>query len=77
MNAIGGLEIKVGRIRAGLRQYQLAAQLGITQTKLSRIECGWLQPSPELLERILEGIRGSGNGGHDDNRDRPIERLGV
>ena len=52
MNAIGGLEIKVRRIRAGLRQYQLAAQLGITQTKLSRIECGWLQPSPELLERI-------------------------
>ena len=64
MNAISGLEIKVRRIRAGLRQYQLAAQLGITQTKLSRIECGWLQP--QLLEHILEGIGGSSDGGHDD-----------
>lgn len=66
MDAISGLEIKVQRIRAGLRQYQLAAQLGITQTKLSRIECGWLQPSPQLLEHILEGIGGSSDGGHDD-----------
>ena len=53
MNAISGLELKVLRIRADLRQYKLAAQLGITQTKLSEIECGRAQPSNELLQRIL------------------------
>ena len=58
MNAIGGLELKVLRIRAGLRQYQVAAQLGITQTKLSEIECGRVQPSTELLQRILDIIQG-------------------
>ena len=58
MNAIGGLELKVLRIRAGLRQYQVAAQLGITQTKLSEIECGRVQPSMELLQRILDIIQG-------------------
>lgn len=48
------LELKIARIRAGFRQYELAAKVGITQTKLSEIECGRLQPSPELLQRILE-----------------------
>ena len=58
MKAINGLELKVLRIRAGLRQYELAAQLGITQTKLSEIECGRVQPSMELLQRILDIIQG-------------------
>lgn len=58
MNAISGLELKVLRLRAGLRQYELAAQLGITQTKLSKIECGRAQPSTELLQRMLGIIQG-------------------
>ena len=59
MNAINGLELKVLRIRAGLHQYELAAQLGITQTKLSEIECGRVQPSTELLQRLLDIIEGA------------------
>jgi transcriptional regulator with XRE-family HTH domain len=51
-----GVEIKIARLRAGLRQYELAAKVRITQTKLSEIECGRLQPSPELLQRVLEAI---------------------
>jgi transcriptional regulator with XRE-family HTH domain len=51
-----GLEIKIARLRAGLKQYELAAKVGITQTKLSEIECGRLQPSPELLQRVLQVI---------------------
>ena len=57
MRTMHGLEIKVRRIRAGLHQYELAARLGINQTRLSEIECGRVQPSPELLERILDAIR--------------------
>lgn len=57
MRTTDGLEIKVKRIRAGLYQYQLAARLGINQTRLSEIECGRVRPSPELLEQILDAIR--------------------
>jgi transcriptional regulator with XRE-family HTH domain len=57
MRTTHGVEIKVRRIRAGLYQYELAARLGINQTKLSEIECGRVQPSSELLERILDAIR--------------------
>lgn len=49
-----GLEIKITRLRVGLKQYELAARVGITQTKLSEIECGRLHPGPELMDRILE-----------------------
>ena len=52
-----GIEIKVARIRAGLRQYQVAAQVGISPSKLSEIESGRKQPSRELYSRILEVIR--------------------
>jgi transcriptional regulator with XRE-family HTH domain len=53
MNA---LEIKIARIRAGLRQYQLTAKVSITQSKLSEIECGRRYAPPELIARIFETI---------------------
>jgi transcriptional regulator with XRE-family HTH domain len=52
------IELKILRIKARLRQYEVAARLGITQTKLSEIECGRIQPSPELLERNLGALEG-------------------
>lgn len=57
MRTTDGLELKVRRIKAGLYQYELAARVGISQTRLSEIECGRLHPSPELAEQILEAIR--------------------
>lgn len=51
------IHLKILRIKAGLRQYEVAASLGITQTKLSEIECGRVKPSSELLQRILEVIQ--------------------
>lgn len=56
-----GIEIKVARILAGLKQYEVAARLGISQNQLSQIELGRREPSPELLERILQVIKGDGN----------------
>ena len=47
-----GLELKIGRLKAGLKQYELAATLGISTTKLCEIETGRRQPSPELAQRI-------------------------
>ncbi len=47
-----GIEIKICRIRSGLKQYQVAAFLGITQAELSLIETGRRLPSPDLEEKF-------------------------
>ena len=57
-----GLEIKIARIRAGLRQYEVATSVGIPANRLSEIEAGRRRPSSELLERILKGIKGNHDG---------------
>jgi len=63
-----GVEIKIARIRAGLRQYELAAHVGILPNRLSEIESGRRRPSPELLERILQVIKGNRHGQTERNR---------
>jgi transcriptional regulator with XRE-family HTH domain len=57
-----GVEIKIARIRAGLRQYEVATSVGILPNRLSEIEAGRRRPSPELLERILQIIKGNNDG---------------
>jgi transcriptional regulator with XRE-family HTH domain len=57
-----GVELKIARIRAGLRQYQVATSVGILPSRLSEIEAGRRRPSPELLERILRVINGDNHG---------------
>ncbi len=52
-----GLEIKIERIRGGLRQFELAMKVGIAPNRLSEIEPGRKQPSREPYSRILEVIR--------------------
>ena len=47
-----GLELKIARLTARLKQYELAAKLGISTTQLCEIETGRRQPSPELAEKI-------------------------
>ena len=54
-----GLKLKIMRIEAGLRQYQVAAKVGIPATKLCEIEAGRRQPSDDLLEHILQVIKGN------------------
>lgn len=54
-----GLELKIGRLKARLKQYELAAKLGISTTQLCEIETGRRQPSPELaqkIERVLQEL---------------------
>jgi transcriptional regulator with XRE-family HTH domain len=44
------------RLRAGLRQYQLAALLGVTQTWLCDLERGRRPLTPDMQERICQAI---------------------
>ncbi|MFC1929719.1 helix-turn-helix domain-containing protein [Chloroflexota bacterium] len=57
-----GVEIKIARIRAGLRQYEVATSVGILPNRLSEIESGRRRPSPELLRRILQVVKSSDDG---------------
>lgn len=51
-----GLELKIARIRAHLKQWELAFKLGITQNRLSQFELGRQAIPSELaakIERLL------------------------
>ena len=56
-----GLDLKVARVRSGLRQYDVALKVGIAPNRLSEIENGRRQVSAALFQRILEVI----SHGHD------------
>ena len=51
----GNIEIKIALVRYGVRQYEVARALGVSEYTLSR----WLRTelSPERKETILETIR--------------------
>lgn len=53
----GGLELKFARLKAGLKQYEVANRLGIDPARLSEIEAGRRQLSPELAKQIDQILR--------------------
>jgi transcriptional regulator with XRE-family HTH domain len=54
--AMTGLELKLKRIKAGLKQYEVAAQVGISANRLCEIELGRRKGPPDLLARINEAL---------------------
>jgi transcriptional regulator with XRE-family HTH domain len=58
---VDGIEIKIARIRAGVRAYELAHRVGMSESALSRIETGRKQPSPELAARITDALKTAGS----------------
>ncbi len=58
-----GIEIKIARIRAGVKQYELAQQAGIHPSELSLIESGRALPSAEKLDRISRALSATASGG--------------
>lgn len=51
-----GLELKLRRIKAGLKQYEVAARVGIPANRLCEIELGRRKGEPDLLARICKAI---------------------
>lgn len=47
-----GLQLKVARVRAGRKQWEVAARVGVSGTVLSRIEAGIITPNEDLLARL-------------------------
>lgn len=62
LSTMEGIDLKILRIRAGIKQYELAALVGCTPERLSEYESGRRRPRPERLKRIIELIeRNSSN----------------
>lgn len=64
--AVKGSEIKILGLSAGMRRYEFTAHLGISGNRLSEIESGRLQPSLELLQRIIRVIKDVPDVGRED-----------
>ena len=60
-----GLRLKILRLKAGIRQYEVAARLGIHPSKLSEIESGRRTPSKELLERLMQIVKAGERGSNE------------
>jgi transcriptional regulator with XRE-family HTH domain len=51
-----GEELRFRRLLTGLKQFQVAAAVGITQAALCQFEMERRQPSAEMVERIRQAI---------------------
>jgi transcriptional regulator with XRE-family HTH domain len=57
---VDGIDIKIARIKAGVRAYELAHRVGLSESALSRIETGRKRPTPELVARITDALSVAG-----------------
>jgi transcriptional regulator with XRE-family HTH domain len=57
MNMGDGFVLKVARLKAGIKQFELAAQLGISPVELCEIETGRRKVTPDMYERISIAIK--------------------
>ena len=51
-----GIEIKIARIRAGVRAFELAHSIGLSESALSRIETGRRVAGPDELARLMAAV---------------------
>ena len=51
---MNGVEVKIERIRLGLRQYEVAKRAGIRDNELSAFECGHKPLTGAKLQRVLQ-----------------------
>lgn len=53
---INGIDVKIERIRLGVRQYELAQRAGIRPNELSMFENGHTRLNPEKLDRVMAAL---------------------
>jgi transcriptional regulator with XRE-family HTH domain len=56
-NIVKGIDLKILRLKAGIRQYDLAVQIGIAPNRLSEIESGRRQPSDDVLKKLFNILK--------------------
>ena len=65
---MNGTDLKIERVRVGLKQYRLAQALGVPPTVVWQIESGRRPVTPERAAEILSAIK--------DLADRPSPGAG-
>lgn len=50
-------KIKIARLHSGLRQWDVARQVGVSESYVSKIETGRVKPDNQLLERIATVLK--------------------
>jgi predicted transcriptional regulator len=60
---MSGIDLKIERIKCGVKQLELARQTGINPTRLSKIECGWIEPRDQEVEMIRDRLERSKQAG--------------
>ncbi len=58
-----GLDLKIARLRAGVRGYELAQHVGMTESMVSRIETGRRPANPDELARLVAAVNAIAAGG--------------
>ena len=53
---MNGLDLKIARLRAGVRGFELARHVGMTETMLSRTETGRRVANSDELARLLAAV---------------------
>ena len=48
--------IKLCRLQIGARQLELSQRAGITRQRLSELECGYVEPRADELERLADAL---------------------
>jgi transcriptional regulator with XRE-family HTH domain len=56
-----GMDIRIARIRAGMKLYELAQRAGLREPDLSMIETGRREPTPEKAARIAAALSSAGS----------------
>jgi len=51
-----GFRLRIKRITSRLNQYELALRAGLRQDRISRIECGWVQPTPRERQALAAAL---------------------
>ena len=52
-----GIELRIARIRAGLKQYELAQRAGIRPNELSLFETGRARPNADKASRLARALQ--------------------
>lgn len=60
---MNGEDLRIARVLRHVSQWKLAARIGIPATRLSEIENGKRQPTPEMIKQILAAIEELAVGG--------------
>jgi len=72
-----GKELATARRLSGKSQSEVAAEVGIPRSELSRLEGGYILPTPELEQRLKVAVNWDDSIAFVYSRDNRCERIAI